>query len=175
MYQYLNHPLFVSTSTQAIAQYTQKLTHRQFCLVTVSVKKEENSTISNLRIWKRAAAPMTHRLTSFGSDSSPGNRANWILMIATCSMWPSSKYSNSHIGSASINTAKSSKVPAVTIVPWYTIAHLGVRSFATERGVLRDREWGCINSWCPAKTPVNEVKSDQMGLNQTKSCRIPSN
>ena len=113
----------------------QKPTCGQFCLVTVSVKKEENGTISNLRIRQRAAAPMTHGLTSSGSDSSPGNGANWILTIATCGVRPSSKYSNSHTGSASINAAKSSEVPTLAIVPRYMIAHPGVRSSATRRGV----------------------------------------
>ena len=113
----------------------QKPTRGQFCLVTVSVKKEENGTISNLRIRQRAAAPTTHGLTSSGSDSSPGNRANWILMIATCGVQPSSKYSNSHTSSVSINAAKSSEVPVLAIVPQYTIAHPGVCSSATRRGV----------------------------------------
>ena len=78
---------------------------------------------------------MTHGLTSSGSDSSPGNSANWILTIVTCGVRPSSKYSNNHTGSASSNAAKSSEVPALAIVPRYTVAHPGARSSATRRGV----------------------------------------
>ena len=113
----------------------QKPTRGQFCLVNVSVKKDQNGTISDLGIRQRAAAPTTHELTSSDSDSSPGNNSNWIFTIANCGVRPSSKYSNSHTGSASSNAAKSSVVPALAIVPRYTIAHPGARSSATRRGV----------------------------------------
>ena len=109
----------------------QKPTHGQFCLITVSVKNEENSMISDLGIRQEAAVPTTHGLTSSGNESSPGNRANWILTMETCGVQPSSKYSSSHTGSVSSNAAKSSVVPALVIVPRYTIAHPGARSSAT--------------------------------------------
>ena len=98
----------------------QKPTRGQFCQVTVSVRKEQNATISDLRIRQRAAAPTTHGLTSS----------------------PSSKYSNSHSGSASSNAARSSVVPALAIVPRYTIAHPSARSSATRRGVSGEIDKG---------------------------------
>ena len=85
------------------------------------------------------ATHVNHKLgdTSSGSESSPGNGTNWILMIATCGVWPSSKYSNSHTGVSS-NTAKSFIVSTLAIVPRYTIAHSGACSSMTRRGVLRE-------------------------------------
>src|SRR5450631_1072458 len=108
---------------------------------------------------RQRTPPTTHGLTSSGSDSSPGNSANWTLTTGTCGVRPSSKYSNSHTGNASSNAAESSVVPALETVPRYTIAHPGARSSATRMGMSSERgvEGNFTNSYMSFSTSYSDT------------------